>query len=88
MADIQTSATGGETTERVPIHVRGGSANTEFSPVDEHTERSPIRDREESAETDFSPGVRLPVTPTRYEDPLGDEDPVMQISGTGHWFLE
>ena len=58
------------------------------SPVDEHTERSPIRDREESAETDFSSGVRLPVTPTRYEDPLGHEDPVMQISGTGHCFLE
>ena len=48
MADIQTSATGGETTERVPIQVRGGSANTE----------------------------------------LGHENPVMQISGTGHWFLE
>ena len=88
VADIQTSATGGEITERVPIQVRRGSANTESSPVDERTERSPIRDREESAETDFSPGVRLPVTPTRYEDPLRYEDPVMQISGTGHWFLE
>ena len=56
--------------------------------MDERTEQSPIRDREESAETDFSPGVRLPVTPIRYEDPLRYEDPVMQISGTGHWFLE
>ena len=56
--------------------------------MDERTERSPIRDGEESAETDFSPGVRLPVTPTIYEDPLRYEDPVMQISGTGHWFLE
>ena len=63
-----------------------GSANTEFSPVDECTERFPIQDGEESAETDFSPGVRLPVTPTIYEDPLRYEDPVMQISGTGHWF--
>ena len=83
VADIQTSATGGEVTERVPIQDRIGSANTESSPVDERTERSPIQDGEESAETDFSPEIRLPD-----EDPLRYEDPVMQISGTGHWFLE
>ena len=65
-----------------------GSADTESSPVDERTERSPIQDGEESAETYFSPGVRLPVIPTINEDPLRYEDPVMQISGTGHWFLE
>ena len=56
--------------------------------MDERTERSPIQDGEESAETDFSPEVRLPVIPTINEDPLRYEDPVMQISGTGHWFLE
>ena len=28
------------------------------------------------------------VTSSRYEDPLRYEDPVMQISGAGHWFLE
>ena len=88
VADIQTSATGGEVTERGLIQDRIGSANTESSPVDELTERSPIQDGEESAETDFSPEVRLPVIPTINEDPLRYEDPVMQISGTGHWFLE
>ena len=56
--------------------------------MDERTERSPIQDGEESVETDFSPEVRLPVIPTINEDPLRYEDPVMQISGTGHWFLE
>ena len=64
-----------------------GSANSESSPVDESTERSPIQDGEGS-ETDFSPGVQLPGIPTIDEDPLRYEDPVMQISGTGHWFLE
>ena len=42
----------------------------------------------EGSETDFSPGVRLPGIPTIDEYPLRYEDPVMQISGTGHWFLE
>ena len=51
--------------------------------MDERTERFPIQDWEESADTDSSP-----VTPTITEDPLRCEDPVMQISGTGHWFLE
>ena len=85
--DIQTSATGGEVTERVPIQDRMGSANSESLPVDERTERSPILDGEGS-ETDFSPGLRLPGIPTIDEDSLRYEDPVMQISGTGHWFLE
>ena len=88
VADIQTSATGGELTERVPIQDLEESANTESSPVDERTERFPIQDWEESANTDSSPVGRLPVTPTITEDPLRCENPVMQISGTGHWFLE
>ena len=56
--------------------------------MDERTEWFPIQDWEESAATDFSPVGRLPVTPTITEDPLRCEDPIMQISGTGHWFLE
>ena len=56
--------------------------------MDERTEQSPVRDEEESTGADFSPEVRLPVKSTRYEDPLRYEDPVIQISGTGHWFLE
>ena len=43
VADIQTSATGGEVTERVSIQDRMGSANTESSPVDERTEWSRFR---------------------------------------------
>ena len=85
MADIQTSATGGELTERVPIQDRKESANTESSLVDK---RFPIQDWEESTNTDTSPVGRLPITPTITEDPLRCEDPVMQITGTGHWFLE
>ena len=88
VADIQTSATGGEITERILIQVRRGSAKTESPPVDEDTEQSPVRDGEELTGTDFSLGVQPAVTSTRYEDPLRYEDPVMQISGTGHWFLE
>ena len=65
VADIQTSATGGDPTDRFPI-----------------------QDLEESANTESSPVGRLPITPTITEDPLRCEDPVMQISGTGHWFLE
>ena len=65
VADIQTSATAGDPTDRFPI-----------------------QDREESAGTESSPVGRLPITPIIIEDPLRREDPVMQISGTGHWFLE
>ena len=88
MADIQTSATGGEITEWIPIQVRRGSTETESPPVDEDTEQSPLRDEEELTGTDFSRDVQPDVTSTRYEDPLRYEDPMMQISGTGHWFLE
>ena len=88
VADIQNSATGGEITEQAPIQDRMGSAITESSPVDESTEQCPIQDGEGSTETDFPPGGRPAVRPTMNEDPLRYEDPVMQISGTGHWFLE
>ena len=88
VADIQTSATGGEITERIPIQVRRGSANTESPRVDDDTEQSPVRDGEELTGTDFSLDVQPAVTSIRYEDPLQYEDPVMQISGTGHWFLK
>ena len=82
MADIQTSATGGEITERIPIQVRRGSANTESPPVDDDTEQSPVRDGEELTGTDFSLDVQPAVTSTRYEDLLRYEDPVMQKDGS------
>ena len=56
--------------------------------MDDDTEQSPVRDGKELTGTDFSLDVQPAVTSTRYEDPLRYEDPVMQISGTGHWFLE
>ena len=65
VADIQTSATGGDPADRFPI-----------------------QDWEESTNTESLPVGRLPITPIITEDPLRCEDPVMQISGTGHWFLE
>ena len=87
-SQVADSATGGELTERFPIQDWEESANADSSPVDELTERFPIQDWEESANTDSSPVGRLPVTPIITEDLLRCEDPVMQISGTGHWFLE
>ena len=75
-------------TERIPIQIRRGSTNTESPPVDDDTEQFPVRDGEELTGTDFSQDVQPAVTSSRYEDPLRYEDPVMQISGTGHWFLE
>ena len=80
VADIQTSATGGDPTYRFPIQTSATGGDL--------TDRFPIQDWEESANTDSSPVGRLPITPIITEDPLRCEDPVMQISGTGHWFLE
>ena len=88
MADIQISATGGEFTEQTPIQIRRGSTITDFPPVDDDVEQFPAREEEEVTETEISRD-RQPVVPSsRCEDPLHYEDPVMQISGTGHWFLE
>ena len=75
-------------TERIPIQIRRGSMNTESPPVDDDTEQFPVRDGEELTGTDFLRDVQPAITSCRYEDPLRYEDPVMQISGTGHWFLE
>ena len=56
--------------------------------MDERTEQSPMQDGEGSAKADFPLGGRPPGRPTINEDRLRYEDHVMQISGTGHWFLE
>ena len=56
--------------------------------MDDDVEQSPAREEEEVTETEISRDER-PVIPTSgYEDPLRYEDPVMQISGAGHWLLE
>ena len=88
MADIQISATGGEVTEQTSIQIRRGSTNTESPPVDDDTEQFLVRDGEELTGTEISWDVQPAITSSRCEDPLRYEDPVMQISGAGHWFLK
>ena len=71
MADIQTSATGGDVAEKTSIQSRRVSTVTESLPVEDVAEQFSAHEEEE-----FGDG------------PLHCEDPVMHISGTGHWFLE
>ena len=87
-ADIQISATGGEFTEQTPMQIRRGSTITDFPPVDDDVEQFPAREEEEVTETEISRDGQPVVPSSGCEDPLCYEDPVMQISGTGHWFLE
>ena len=71
VADIQTSATGGDVAERTSTQSRRVSTVTESLPVEDATEQFSAHEEEELG-----------------DDPLHCEDPVMHISGTGHWFLE
>ena len=71
VADIQTSATGGDVAEKTSIQSRRVSTVTESRPVEDVTEQFSAHEEEELG-----------------DDPLHCEDPVMHISGTGHWFLE
>ena len=87
-ADIQISTTGGDVTEQTLIQTRRGPTVTEFPPVDDDVEQSPAREEEEVTETEISRDERPVIPWSGYEDPLRYEDPVMQISGAGHWFLE
>ena len=45
-------------------------------------------EREELTETEFSQDGQTIIPLSECKDPLHCEDPVMHISGTGHWFLE
>ena len=51
-------------------------------------EQFSAHEREELTETGISQEGRPIVPSSGYEDPLHYEDPVIHISGTGHWFLE
>ena len=51
-------------------------------------EQFPAREEEEVTETEISRDGQSVIPSSGCEDPLRHEDPVMQISGTGHWFLE
>ena len=71
VADIQTSATGGDVAEKTSIQSRRVSTVEESLPVEDVAEQFSAHEEEEFG-----------------DDPLHCEDPVMHISGTGHWFLE
>ena len=88
MADIQISATGGDVTELTSILTRRGLTATDSLPVQDEVEQFLAHEREEITETEVSREGRPIVPSSEYEDPLHYEDPVMHISGTGHWFLE
>ena len=51
-------------------------------------EQFPAREEEEVTESEISREGQPIVPSSGCEDPLRYEDPVMHISGTGHWFLE
>ena len=51
-------------------------------------EQFSAREEEEVTEAGVSREGQPIVPSSGYEDPLRYEDPVMHISGTGHWFLE
>ena len=81
MADIQINATGGDFAEQTSIQIRRGSTDIDV-------EQFSARKEEEVTEAEVS-RERQPIVPSSgCQDPLRYEDPVMHISGTGHWFLE
>ena len=61
---------------------------TDFPPVTDDVEQFPACEEEEAIDTKISRDEQAVVPLSGSEDPLRYEDPVMQISGTGHWFLE
>ena len=78
-----TSTTG----HSVQLASQGADIQTSATAGDP-ADQFPIQDREELGNTESSPVGRLSIPPTTIEDALRCEDPVMQISGAGHWFLE
>ena len=88
MADIQINATGGDFTEQTSIQIRRGSTATDSPPVEDDVEQFSAREEEEVTEAGVSREGQPIVPSSGCEDPLRYEDPVMHISGMGHWFLE
>ena len=78
-----TSTTG----HSVQLASQGADIQTSATAGDP-ADQFPIQDREELGNTESSPVDRLSIPPTTIEDALRCEDPIMQISGAGHWFLE
>ena len=88
VAEIQINATGGDVTEHSSIQTGGGLTATDSLPVQDGAEQFSAHEREELTETEFSQEGQTIIPLSECEDPLHYEDPVMHISGTGHWFLE
>ena len=88
MADIQISATGGDVTELTSIQTSRGLTATDSLPVQDGVEPFSAHEEEEMTETEVSREGQPIVPFSECEDPLHYEDPVMHISGAGHWFLE
>ena len=82
MADIQISATGGDVTELTFIQNSRGLTATDSLPVRDGVEPFSAHEKEEITETEVLREGQ-PIVPSSE-----CEDPVMHISGTGHWFLE
>ena len=79
---------GGDVTEQTSIQIRRGSTATDSPPVEDDVEQFSAREEEELTEARVSREGQPIVPSSGCEDPLRYEDPVMHISGTGHWFLE
>ena len=88
MADIQISATGGDVTELTSIQTSRGLTAKDSLPVQDGVEPFSAHEEEEMTETEVSREGQPIVPFSECEDPLHYEDPVMHISGAGHWFLE
>ena len=88
MADIQISATGGDVTELTYIQTSRGLTATDSLQVRDGVEPVSAHGKDEVTETEVSREGQPIVPFSECEDPLHYEDPVMHISGAGHWFLE
>ena len=88
MAEIQINATGGDVAEQTSLQTGRGLTATDSPPVRDSVEQFLAHEREELTETEFSREGQPVIPWPECEDPLQNEDPVMHISGTGHWFLE
>ena len=88
VADIQISATGGDVIELTSIQNSRGLTATDSLPVRDGVEPFSVHEKEEITETEVLREGQPIVPSSECEDPLHYEDPVMHISGAGHWFLE
>ena len=88
VAEIQINATGGDVAEQASLQTGRGLTVTDSPPVRDSVEQFLAHEREELTETEFLQEGQPIIPWPECEDPLQNEDPVMHISGTGHWFLE